>query len=671
MPKLLHMDYETRSTLNLKDCGLDRYMKHPSTQPLMCAYAFDDGPVKMWCCWTDEKMPAELRAALLDPTVKKGAWNYNFERDCTEYKAGIPIPQGEWFDPSVLCSSMSLPIGLDRAARALGVEHQKMGEGKKYVKMFSSPTKATKKMLKNGSPEFYFKDWNSHPEEWAQFVEYCRMDVEAERAVYHAAVALNCPMTDEEHNAWLLDQRMNKTGVFIDQQYVTNAKKLAETESDLILAEIKSHTGLDNPNSRDQLIGWCRERGYPYDSLDKEHLAESLKGDLKPLLRAILELKQKLGGSAYKKLESILERMGIDGRLRDQFVYHGAHTGRWCIAEGSSIRVKTPAGGVCDKPIEMVSLDDLVWDGTMWVSHDGVVFSGEKSIMEYDGVKATPEHEVWITATCKTSLANADNLDLSIWKGANMPYIIYRLTSPSDKFYIGLTKSSLKTRWQQHRAKARKTSINHPLYNAIRKYGPESFIVEIIDYADNKQNAQMLEMTYIAAQEPSCLYNLSAGGEADGETGSKIFWDKMNNNPAAKETYLQKLSDIKKNADWSDYENMAKLAEEWRRQNPRRAYELTKRARRAAARKRPTKQKDTRPLIDRLRWMHNRSGAITINTTRIWAERTLEQKQEIAKKISIAAKKRFATLSLEERRAITAKARETHIQNVANHKAAL
>jgi DNA polymerase len=328
--KVVHLDYETRSTLNLKDCGLDRYMKHPSTQPLMCAYAFDDGPVKMWCCWTGEKMPDDLHAALLDPTIKKGAWNYNFERDCTEYKAGIPIPQGEWFDPSVLCASMSLPIGLDRAARALGVT-QKMGEGKKYVKMFSSPTKATKKMLKNGSPEFYFKDWNSHPEEWAQFVEYCRQDVEAERAVYHAAVALNCPMTDEEHEAWLLDQRMNKTGVFIDQQYVTNAKKLAETESDLILAEIKSHTGLDNPNSRNQLIEWCQARKYPYDSLDKEHIEEALKSgtQLPPLLRTVLELKQKLGGSAYKKLESILERMGIDGRLRDQFIYHGAHTGRW------------------------------------------------------------------------------------------------------------------------------------------------------------------------------------------------------------------------------------------------------------------------------------------------------------------------------------------------------
>ena len=223
--KILWCDYETRSKLNLKKCGLDRYIKDPSTEILMMAYAFDDEPVKMWCAWAGEAMPEELRAALIDPTVKKGAWNYNFERDCTEYKAGIPIPQGEWFDPSVLCAYMSLPIGLDRAARALGVT-QKMGEGKKYVKMFSSPSKQKKTVLKKNpdAPEWYYKNWETHPEEWAQFVEYCRQDVEAERAVYHAAVAFNCPMTDEEFRAWQLDQRMNETGVFIDQQYVTNAK---------------------------------------------------------------------------------------------------------------------------------------------------------------------------------------------------------------------------------------------------------------------------------------------------------------------------------------------------------------------------------------------------------------------------------------------------------------
>jgi DNA polymerase len=118
--------------------------------------------------------------------------------------------------------------------------------------------------------------------------------------------------------------------VYIDQDYVNNAKKIAEAEVNEILLEIKANTGVENPNSRDQLLGWFQERGYPYDSLDKEHIEEALNHkNFKPLVRIVLELKQKLGGSAYKKLESILDRMGSDGRLRDQFIYHGAHTGRW------------------------------------------------------------------------------------------------------------------------------------------------------------------------------------------------------------------------------------------------------------------------------------------------------------------------------------------------------
>jgi group I intron endonuclease len=383
----------------------------------------------------------------------------------------------------------------------------------------------------------------------------------------------------------------------------------------------------------------------------------------------VLELKQKLGGSAYKKLESILDRMGSDGRLRDQFIYHGAHTGRWCIAEGSLIRVKTPEGGVCEKPIETVSVNDLVWDGETWVSHEGVVFSGEKSIMEYDGVEATPEHEVWVTSTRKIPLANADNLDLPIWRGKNMPYQIYRLTSPSGRCYLGLTKSSLKTRWQQHRAKALKTAINHPLYNAIRKYGAESFVVETVDYAEDKQSAQSLEMAYIASQEPSRLYNLSAGGEADGEAGSMVFWNKMNSNPEAKAEYLQKLSDVKKNNDRSDYARMSKSAKEWRRENPRSSYKIATRALRLATKGKAPKTQDVRQLIERLRWKHNRSKATTISATKQWAGRTVEQRAEIAKKISAASKKQRASMSIEERRAITATARAVHAQNAANRKA--
>jgi DNA polymerase len=334
-PRRLWIDYESRSHLNIKDYGLDNYAKHPSTEPLMLGYAFDEAEPKLWKIWLGEPMPEDLREGLLDSETLKCAWNFNFEKDMTEFKLGIKIPLSQWFDPSTLCAYMSLPIGLDRASKALGLVEKKIHQTgpKRGIAMFSKLTRQLKRVLKKdpNAPAFYYKDWNSHPEDWQVWCDYCLQDVRAEREAWHKAAAYACPTTEEEFRAWQLDQRMNERGVYIDTDYVTNAAKLAQTEANEILAEIKANTGLDNPNSRDQLLGWLTERGYPYESLDKEHIEEALKhgGTLKPLVRQILDLKQKLGGSAYKKLESILDRMGIDKRLRDQFIYHGAHTGRW------------------------------------------------------------------------------------------------------------------------------------------------------------------------------------------------------------------------------------------------------------------------------------------------------------------------------------------------------
>ena len=298
----LWIDYESRSRIKLKQHGLDRYAKHVSTEPLMLAYAFDEAEPKLWKIWLGESMPDDLREGLLDPNTLKCAWNFNFEKDITEFRLGIRIPLEQWFDPSTICAYMSLPIGLDRASKALGLVEKKIHQvgNKRGVKLFSEPSKATKKMIKNGSEPEYFKDWNSHPEDWQIWCDYCLQDVRAEREAWHAAVSYACPMTEEEFRAWQLDQRMNERGVYIDEAYVQNAKKLAEAEANELLGEIKAITGLENANSRDQLLGWLQERGFPYDSLDKEHIAEALKykSTLKPLVVYILELKQKLGGSA-------------------------------------------------------------------------------------------------------------------------------------------------------------------------------------------------------------------------------------------------------------------------------------------------------------------------------------------------------------------------------------
>lgn len=235
-------------------------------------------------------------------------------------------------------------------------------------------------------------------------------------------------------------------------------------------------------------------------------------------------------------------------------------------------------------------------------------------------------------------------------------YTIYRLTSPSGKSYIGLTKTPLKERWRHHVRRAFKESRNHPLYNAIRKYGPESFIVENIDSAPNKAEAQALERLYIAWTSPE--YNLSPGGEADGEAGSRIFWNRINADPEAREEYLKLLSEVKKKQDWSDYSTMSEKAQEWRKNNPREAYRLAYRAIRIARRSKPIKQKETRSLKDRLMWKHKRSVKTRENTFALWARRTDAERIEVAAKISKKVKERWETVTdPQERSRLTAQAR--------------
>ncbi|GEM_PF-1928768 len=249
--------------------------------------------------------------------------------------------------------------------------------------------------------------------------------------------------------------------------------------------------------------------------------------------------------------------------------------------------------------------------------------------------------------------------------GAAIMYGIYKITSPSEKSYIGLTKSSIQERWRQHKRRAFDEDRNHPFYNAIRKYGPNSFKVELLDTAPNKPAAQKLERFYIAQQPLELSYNISPGGEADGEAGGRIFWDKMAANPGLKEQYVKKLSDIKRASDWSDYEALSQKAAQWRKDNPREAYKASRRALRIAnktkakARIGAKKEEDTRLLKEKLLWKHKRSVKTRENAFALWERRTKAQKEEIATKISGKAKTRWESIQdPEERARITADARK-------------
>ena len=412
---------------------------------------------------------------------------------------------------------------------------------------------------------------------------------------------------------------------------------------------MKELSGLDNVESRDQVLNWAQPRGYLFDSLGKDFIARALAGecDLTPECREILELRLQTAKSSVSKYTALADMTAADARLRYQYTYYGAHTGRWCLAEDTPVTVKTADGVVKSKSIQSVLLTDLVWDGEEWVTHDGVVFSGDKDTIIYEGVEATPEHEVWVSPTKKIPLGEAKSKEIPLWKG-KPAYEIYRLTSPSGKSYIGLTKMGTLGRWKKHVLRSFNERRNHPLYNSIRKYGKDNFLVETIDYASSKKEAQQLEVKYIANHPQHLLYNISPGGEADGETGAAVFWKRMEENPEEKEAYTRKLSAAQITRGPEAHSHLFPASQIWKEEHPRESYELSRRNLRNSPSHKNPKKKDERPLIEKLRWKHDRPRAIGKAQQQRWDNMTEERRKEIGDHISEGKKKEWISLTPEE-----------------------
>lgn len=170
---------------------------------------------------------------------------------------------------------------------------------------------------------------------------------------------------------------------------------------------------------RDKLLLYLRERrGVVTPDLTKASVDKLLKGDLDPVARELLEIRQQASATSPAKYTALLDAASSDGRLRGTIQFCGAsRTGRDCLAEGTPVLVKDAEGNVYEKAIEAVSTDDLVWDGENWVAHEGVVFSGEKDVIEHDGVLATTKHIVYISTTESMTLGDAKQRGLPLWRG--------------------------------------------------------------------------------------------------------------------------------------------------------------------------------------------------------------------------------------------------------------
>jgi DNA polymerase len=338
--KNLALDIETYSDVDLAKCGVYRYCESGLFDILLFGYSVDEGPVQVVDLVSGEKLPEEILDALTDDSVKKWAHNAAFERVClsrylrTQYPErfiSYSVPEdsvGNYLDPYVWrCSMvwvayMGLPLSLKDVGRILKLDNQKLEEGKNLVRYFCTPCKPTK----TNSKRTRNMPWHD-PEKWELFKEYNIRDVEVEQAI--RARLKNHPVPEHIWNEYHLSEQINDRGIRVDMTLVENAMKMDVLSKDELTAAMKHLTGLDNPNSVQQMKEWLVNKGVEVDTLGKKAVSAMLK-EAPPGLRKVLSLRQQLSKSSVKKYQAMSDCVCADGRARGMFFFYGAsRSGRW------------------------------------------------------------------------------------------------------------------------------------------------------------------------------------------------------------------------------------------------------------------------------------------------------------------------------------------------------
>ena len=338
----LSIDIETYSDVNLSKCGVYKYAESPDFEILLFGYSVDGSEVTVIDLAQGERLPQEIIDALTDDTVIKWAFNANFERVClSRYLRDLGVSLDPFHDNHPLstecarflnpeswrCSmvwaaTMGLPLSLEGVGSVLGLEKQKLTEGKDLIKYFSVPCAPTKA---NGGRT---RNHPFHaPDKWEAFKKYNIRDVETEIGIKDRLVKF--PVPEEVWDEYHIDQEINDRGVRLDMYLVKEAIEMDSRSQSELTAAMKDMTALDNPNSVQQMKQWLSDNGLETDSLGKKVVAELIK-TAPPELQTVLELRQQLAKSSVKKYQTMERAVCDDGRARGMFAFYGANrTGRW------------------------------------------------------------------------------------------------------------------------------------------------------------------------------------------------------------------------------------------------------------------------------------------------------------------------------------------------------
>lgn len=382
METLMFIDFETYSSVNLRDCGAYPYMASPDFAPLIMTYRYGvDGQTKI--AQGEAEIKWALRGLHEREHVTFVAHNANFERlvlsRIFDYAPGTFIPPERFIDTMAMGRSLGFPGSLADLSRALHVE-EKDSAGTALIQMFCVPSKKTGRAA---TPE-------ERPEEWAAFCRYATQDVDTMVEVYTALTARYGGFPKGEREVWNADQRINDRGILVDAELAVRCMDIAAVVKDLHLQRMGVISGLANPNSTAQVLAWVNRRlveagvmegqndipvfkdtGAPLKSVDKASVAYLLsRTDLPRDVRTFLEERAASNAASVAKFKAMTNRLGVGNRVRGTIQYFGAHTGRWAgrgvqlqnlpsVTAGDDEKTQAFVDRVMNEPAENFSISEL------------------------------------------------------------------------------------------------------------------------------------------------------------------------------------------------------------------------------------------------------------------------------------------------------------------------
>lgn len=323
MPKIMSIDIETYSSVDLNSCGVYKYVESEDFDILLFAYAYDDMPVEVIELACGDELPRQVINNLVNKNIIKKAYNAQFERICLSKYLNKKLDPAQWHCTMAHAAMCGLPGSLSKVAEVLKLKEQKMKAGKELIKFFSCPCKPTKS---NGGRT---RNYPYHDmDRWRLFVEYNRQDVATEMEV--ANYCEQYPICDLEKKIYAVDQVINDYGIKLDMSMVRNILSFNDAYIERLINRARTLTGLDNPNSLTQLKQWIREKGYLISSLTKDDVKELLLNLKDPNVIEVLQIRQEIGKTSVSKYEAMDRAVCDDERVRGVLQYYGANrTGRW------------------------------------------------------------------------------------------------------------------------------------------------------------------------------------------------------------------------------------------------------------------------------------------------------------------------------------------------------